>query len=66
MTCVDITPTGAQTGNNQNRSKYIEVDDQDPNKIWCILMGSQTGNKVFQSIDGGITCTNLTTSTIAG
>ena len=66
LTWVDITPTGAQTGNNQNRSKYIEVDDQDPNKIWCILMGSQTGNKVFQSIDGGITWTNLTTSTIAG
>lgn len=65
LTWVDVTPTGAQTANNQNRSKYIEVDDQDPNKIWCILMGSQTGNKVFQSIDGGTTWTNLTTSTIA-
>lgn len=66
LTWVDVTPTGAQTGNNQNRSKYIEVDEQDPNKIWCILMGSQTGNKVFQSVDGGITWTNLTTNTIAG
>ena len=47
VTWTDVTPTGAQTGSNQNRSKYIEVDDQDPNKLWCILMGSQTGNKVF-------------------
>ena len=65
MTWTDVTPTNAQTSSNQNRSKYIEVDDQDPNKIWCILMGSQTGNKVFQSTDGGATWTNLTTPTIA-
>lgn len=60
----DITPSSAETGNNGNKTKYIEIDDQDENKLWCILMGTQTGNKVFQSIDGGSTWTNLTTSTI--
>lgn len=64
-TWVDVTPTAAQTGGNHNRSKYVEVDDQDPNKIWCILMGSQNGNKIFKSIDGGLSWTNLTTGTIA-
>lgn len=61
---VDVTPTSAQTSNNQNRSKYIEVDNEDPNKLWCILMGSQNGNKVFQSTDGGLTWVNITTSSI--
>lgn len=65
QTWTDVTPTSAQTSSNQNRSKYIEVDEEDPNKIWCILMGSQNGNKVFQSTDGGTTWNNLTTSTIA-
>lgn len=60
----DITPTSAETSNNGNRTKYIEIDDQDENKIWCILMGTQTGNKVFQSIDGGSNWTNLTTPSI--
>jgi PKD repeat protein len=64
LTWTDVTPTGAQTGNNQNRAKYIEVDEQDPNKIWCILMGSQVGNKVFQSLDGGATWTNISSASI--
>ena len=60
----EITPTSSETGNNQNRVKYIEVDDEDPSKLWCILMGSQTGNKVFKSIDGGLNWTNITTASI--
>jgi PKD repeat protein len=62
----DVTPTNANTGNNGARAKYIEIDEEDPNKIWCILMGSQTGNKVFESIDGGLNWTNITTSNING
>lgn len=59
-----ITPSAAETGNNANRRKYIEIDNEDPNKLWCILMGGHTGNKVFQSTDGGASWTNLTTPTI--
>lgn len=65
LTWTDITPTSAQTGGNQNRSKYIEVDEENPDKIWCILMGGQNGNKVFRSVDGGTTWENLSTATIA-
>lgn len=63
-TWTDVTPTAAQTNNNQNRAKYIEVDDQDANKLWCILMGGQTGNKVFESTDGGASWTNITSPAI--
>lgn len=63
-TWIDVTPSGTVTNNNQNRSKYIEVDEKDPNKLWCILIGGQTGNKVFKSIDGGINWTNITTPTL--
>lgn len=64
LTWTDVTPSSAVTGNNQNRAKYIEVDDKDANKLWCILMGSQTGNKVFESLDGGASWTNLTSPAI--
>lgn len=58
------TPPNSVTNNNSNRAKYIEVDDQDPNKLWCILMGSHVGYKVFQSEDGGSTWTNITGSAL--
>ncbi|MCH2224909.1 MAG: PKD domain-containing protein, partial [Crocinitomicaceae bacterium] len=57
-------PTSAVANGYHLRTKYIEVDDKDPNKLWCILMGSHTGNKVFKSIDGGITWSNITTTAI--
>lgn len=63
-TWTDVTPSSSETGGNQNRVKYIEVDDKDENKIWCILMGSQTGNKVFESTNGGSSWTNITSGAI--
>ncbi len=60
----DVTPSSSETGGNQNRTKYIEVDDKDANKLWCILMGSQSGNKVFESTDGGQNWTNITSPAI--
>lgn len=60
------TPPSSVTNNNSNRVKYIEVDDEDPNKVWCILMGSQTGNKVFQSNDGGAIWFDITGNALVG
>lgn len=60
------TPPSSVTNNNSNRAKYIEVDDENPNKIWCILMGGQSGNKVFQSNDGGANWTNITGNALVG
>lgn len=60
------TPPNSVTNNNSNRAKYIEVDDEDPDKIWCILMGGQSGNKVFQSLNGGSNWTNITGNALTG
>jgi PKD repeat protein len=60
------TPPSSVTNGNSNRAKYIEVDDEDPNKVWCILMGGQSGNKVFQSNDGGANWINITGNALMG
>jgi PKD repeat protein len=60
------TPPNSVTNNNSNRVKYIEIDDENPDKIWCILMGGQSGNKVFQSDNGGSTWTNITGNALTG
>ncbi|MFT5777101.1 MAG: PKD repeat protein, partial [Crocinitomicaceae bacterium] len=60
ITWTNCNPSAAVTSGSNNRAKYVEVDDEDPNKLWCILMGSQSGNKVFQSIDGGQNWTDIT------
>jgi len=36
------TPPSSVTNNNSNRVKYIEVDDENRDKLWCILMGGQS------------------------
>ncbi|MCB0522574.1 MAG: hypothetical protein H6577_01190 [Lewinellaceae bacterium] len=37
----------------------IIVSNTDPNKIWACFSGYSAGNKVFKSIDGGTTWTNI-------
>ena len=60
----DITVPLGFSGNHGNKPKYIEVDEVDPNKIWCILIGGHTGYKVFQSNDGGNIWADITTLNI--
>lgn len=60
------TPPNSVTNNNSNRAKYIEVDDENPDKLWCILMGGQNGYKVFQSVNGGSNWTNITSNALTG
>jgi len=60
------TPPNSVTNNNSNRVKYIEVDDENPHKLWCILMGGQSGNKVFETMDGGANWTNITGNALMG
>jgi len=49
----EVTPATGTTSDNSWRHKYIAVDSYDDKKIWCILIGGQTGNKVFKSINAG-------------
>lgn len=65
VTWNDVTPSPAQANNQHTRAKYIEVDDKDENKVWVILMGSQTGNKVYQTTDGGANWYDITSPSIA-
>ena len=60
----DITPSGGTVAGNNNKAKYIDVHATDPNKMWFIIIGNHTGNKIFQTEDGGETWTDLTTSAI--
>ncbi|MFM1931792.1 MAG: hypothetical protein RL226_1095, partial [Bacteroidota bacterium] len=65
-TWVNITIPTSVSGNNANKAIYLDVDGVDPNRLWCVLIGGQNGNKVFTTGDGGTTWENLTTATIAG
>lgn len=60
----DVTVPLSVSGNHGNKAKYIEVDEKDPNKLWCILISNHVGYKVFQSLDGGSSWTNITSPNI--
>jgi len=66
VTWTNISIPNGVSGNNANKAIYLDVDGVDPNRLWCVLIGNQNGNKVFTTTDGGSTWQNLTTETIAG
>ncbi len=39
----------------------VAVSNTDPNKVWVTFSGYSAGNKVFKSIDGGTSWTNVST-----
>ncbi len=43
---------------NLARINYIAVSNTDPNKVWVTFSGYSVGNKVFASVDAGVTWTN--------
>ncbi len=62
----NISMNTIQSGGNANKPIYLEVDDEDPLRVWAILIGNQSGNKVFESFDGGDNWTDRTTSALNG
>ena len=60
-----VSPTPGENGNNSNQPIYLDVDGTDPDRLWCVLTGTQNGHKILQSSDAGETWQNWTTSTIA-
>jgi len=52
-----ITLPGAPTSS----ITYIAVKNTDPNTVWITYGGYQTGEKVYQSTDGGTSWTNIST-----
>ncbi|WP_306641187.1 VPS10 domain-containing protein [Sanyastnella coralliicola] len=51
----DVSMTSVENGNNSNKAIYIDVDGENPDQLWAILLGGQSGNKVFSSSDAGDT-----------
>ena len=52
-------------GNNNNQPIYLDVDGTDPDKLWCVLTGTQNGYKILRSEDAGDTWQDWSTPTIA-
>jgi hypothetical protein len=64
-TWTNITPANGDVGGNNGRPKYIDVHGTDPNTVWMVILGNQTGNKVFRTTDAGMNWENLTAPEIA-
>jgi len=60
------SPTPGENGNNSNQPIYLDVDGTNPDKLWCVLTGNQTGFKVLKSEDGGESWQNWSTEAING
>lgn len=45
---------------------YLEVDGVNPDRLWAIRVNANSGNRVFESNDGGTTWVTLTTSALDG
>ncbi|MGF1565222.1 MAG: choice-of-anchor J domain-containing protein [Flavobacteriales bacterium] len=45
---------------------YLEVDGENPDRLWAIRVNAGSGNRVFESTNGGDTWTNLTTPALNG
>jgi len=65
-TWANVNPTNAEAGGNQNRAKAITLDPKNPDKLWLALMGNFSGDKVFESTDGGDTWTSISSAAING
>lgn len=63
-TWTDVTPSNSEVGFQNGRPKYLDVDGTDPNRLWFVIVGDHTANKVFTSSDAGDSWTNLTTDAI--
>lgn len=62
----DITPTDATVGFFNYENKIIDIDQRDENILWLMVVGNHDGYKIFKTIDGGTTWTNLTTTALDG
>ncbi|MBK7408784.1 MAG: PKD domain-containing protein [Saprospirales bacterium] len=61
LTWTEATPAGSVTGNNNWRNMALAVDKQDPLTLWMMLTYGPNGNKVYRTIDGGLSWENMTT-----
>lgn len=53
------TTIGSITGTLSDKISYITVHPTNPLVLWVTISGFDAGNKVFKSINGGVTWTNI-------
>ncbi|MBI1286809.1 MAG: T9SS type A sorting domain-containing protein [Flavobacteriales bacterium] len=51
---------------SNSRKMLIQVDPTDPEKVWIAFASTGNGQRVYRSVNGGGSWTNLTTSTLDG
>lgn len=51
---------------SNSRKMLIQVDPTDHQKVWIAFESSSNGQRVYRSVNGGSSWTNLTTSTLNG
>lgn len=61
----EISISNAQSGGNANRPLYLDVDGENPDRLWVVFVGNHSGYKVFDSTNGGDNWTDITTPELA-
>ncbi len=66
LTFTDVTPPSSITNNNNWRNMIISVSPADSQRLFLALSGGPNGYKVFKTLNGGVTWSNLTTTALDG
>ena len=61
QTWTEVTPSGSVTGSNNWRNMALALDKLHPDTLWMMLTYGPNGNKIFRTIDGGLSWENWTT-----
>jgi len=62
----EVTPSDATVNNNNWRDKVFDIDLDNPDNVWLLLLGDAGNFKVFSSTDGGSNWVNITGNNLSG
>ena len=60
----NVSLSNSESDYNSNKAIYLDVDGENPDRVYAVLLGTQDGYQIFNSLDAGDTWQNLTTSTL--
>lgn len=59
-----ISLSNAESNYNSDKAIYLDVDGLNSSRLYAVLLGTQDGYQVFESLNAGDTWLNLTTNTL--